>query len=139
MIIAWNCIVPFGIFVSRYYKETYSKVFLLQEYWWFTIHVLCMVSAAMFTFGGIYVMELKRRDPVNWLDPNITTHVIIGYIIISVFFFQVCTGFFRVRDPKRRLFNIFTHWLLGVLEYLLAGNFLNNLFLYFKFDWRACY
>ncbi|CAL8099093.1 unnamed protein product [Orchesella dallaii] len=121
MIIAWNCIVPFGFFVSRYYKETYSKVFFLQEYWWYTIHVLCMVSAAMFTFGGIYVMELKRIKPINWDDPQISAHIILGSIVICLFFVQVFTGFFRVRDLKKRMVNIFTHWFLGVLEYVLAG------------------
>ncbi|ODM90150.1 Ferric-chelate reductase 1 [Orchesella cincta] len=127
MIIAWNCMVPFGFFVSRYYKETYSKVFFLQEYWWYTIHVLCMCSAAMFTFGGIYVMELKRIRPINWDDPQIATHVILGSIVIFLFFVQVFTGFFRVRELKKRIVNIFTHWFLGVLEYILAGLCINTL------------
>lgn len=121
MIISWNCIIPFGFFVSRYYKETYSKVFFLQEYWWYTIHVLCMVTSAIFTFGGIYVMELKRVDAINWEDHNITAHVIIGFAVILLFGFQVLTGFIRVRNIKKRILNIFMHWFLGVLEYLMAS------------------
>lgn len=139
MIIAWNMIIPFAIFVSRYYKETYSKVFFLQEYWWYTTHVLCMASAAMFTFGGIYVLELKRRPKIiesnrpwynwwmsvtyYWEDPATVAHMMIGIVIVVVFFAQSVAGFFRAKDARKRKFEIMIHWLLGVLEYVLASKF----------------
>ncbi|ODM86745.1 Ferric-chelate reductase 1 [Orchesella cincta] len=48
MLIAWIILVPLSFFVSRYYKETFSKVFFLQEFWWYTIHVLALLTALLF-------------------------------------------------------------------------------------------
>jgi len=123
MIIAWLVLVPFGIFASRYYKETYSKVFFLQEYWWFSIHVLCMGAAAMFMYGGLYAMEIKRIEPLQWESPDIVVHSVLGFAAMGMFTIHILLGFFRFKKLEVRLIQIMMHWLFGNLEYFLARMF----------------
>jgi len=120
MTIAWIALVPFGIFVSRYYKETYSKVFFLQEFWWYTIHVLTFILAAVFNVGGIYAIEIKRTEPLNLLDRKQLIHAAMGAASILIFTFHLLLGVFRLKSPKRRRIQIFLHWFFGIFNYLAA-------------------
>jgi hypothetical protein len=158
MILAWVCLIPYGIFVSRYYKETYSKVFFLQEsslssgsfylssfqfhftfifytliliflsqeYWWYSMHVLCMLTAIMFMYGGIYAMEIKRVENINWGDTRILVHIVLGGAAMGIFTIHVFLGFFRLKAIDLRLIQIFLHWFVGHLEYLLASKLCDN-------------
>lgn len=124
MLIAWVVLVPLSFFVARFYKETYSKVFFLQEFWWYTIHFLCLITALVFTFGGIYGLKLKRSHAVEeysilWTDATLV-HICFGYGLIGVFIIHLIIGPFRLYDLQLRLIQMALHWGIGWVEYALA-------------------
>ncbi|CAL8140825.1 unnamed protein product [Orchesella dallaii] len=123
MLIAWVVLVPLGYFVARYYKETFSKVFFLQEFWWYTIHVLALLTALLFMVGSFYAMHLRRQDTeykILWTDAT-TIHIYFGYSLIGVFVIHLFLGAFRAWDVYFRQIMIWLHWGIGWAEYLLAA------------------
>ncbi|CAL8140723.1 unnamed protein product [Orchesella dallaii] len=123
MLIAWVVLVPLGYFVARYYKETFSKVFFLQEFWWYTIHVLALLTALLFMVGSFYAMHLRRKDTgykILWTDAT-TIHIYFGYSLVGVYVIHVLLGAFRAWDLYLREMQIWLHWGVGWAEYFLAA------------------
>ncbi|CAL8140713.1 unnamed protein product [Orchesella dallaii] len=123
MLIAWVVLVPLGYFVARYYKETFSKVFFLQEFWWYTIHVLALLTALLFMLGSFYAMHLRRKDTgykILWTDAT-TIHIYFGYSLVGVYVIHVLLGAFRAWDLYIREMQIWLHWGVGWAEYFLAA------------------
>ncbi|ODM87185.1 Ferric-chelate reductase 1, partial [Orchesella cincta] len=98
MLIAWIILVPLAFFVSRYYKETFSKVFFLQEFWWYDPRPRPPHRAAVHV-GSFYSMHLRREGSdykTLWTDAT-TIHIYFGYTLIRL------------------------HWGFGWAEYILAA------------------
>ncbi|ODM88898.1 Ferric-chelate reductase 1 [Orchesella cincta] len=123
MLIAWIILVPLAFFVSRYYKETFSKVFFLQEFWWYTIHVLALLTALLFMVGSFYSMHLRREGSdykTLWTDAT-TIHIYFGYTLVCIFIIHLFLGPFRFWDRDLREMQIRLHWGFGWAEYILAA------------------
>ncbi|CAL8132880.1 unnamed protein product [Orchesella dallaii] len=123
MLIAWVVLVPLAYFVARYYKETLSKVFFLQEFWWYTIHVLALLTALLFMVGSFYAMHLRREGSdykILWTDAT-RIHIWFGYSLVTVFVIHLLLGAFRFWDVDIRYIQIWLHWGVGWAEYFLAG------------------
>ncbi|CAL8132830.1 unnamed protein product [Orchesella dallaii] len=124
MLIGWVILVPLSFFVARFYKETFSKVFFLQEFWWYTIHVLCLLTTLMFTIGGIYALKVKRslgpEYEIVWTDAT-TVHIYFGYGLMGTFIAHLLFGSFRAYDVDIRMIQMSLHWGFGWLEYVVAN------------------
>ncbi|CAL8147443.1 unnamed protein product [Orchesella dallaii] len=124
MLIGWVILVPLSFFVARFYKETFSKVFFLQEFWWYTIHVICLLTTLMFTIGGIYALKVKRslgpEYEIVWTDAT-TVHIYFGYGLMGTFIAHLLFGFFRAYDVDMRMIQMSLHWGFGWLEYAVAN------------------
>ena len=84
------------------------------------MHVLSMFAAAMFMYGGIYSMEIKRMRPIMWKNHSILAHNVMGMVAIGLFTLQCILGFFRIRNVQYRIVQIFLHWFFGNFQYGLA-------------------
>jgi len=122
MALAWMLLLPLSIFVVRYYKETFSLVFCVQEYWWFAWHVCLLFGAVVFVLGGILAVRTRRSGQDLVWNERILVHQIFGIFSIALFYVQIVTGFFRSADPIRRMRQIFAHWILGMLNQASAGS-----------------
>ncbi|ODM99042.1 Ferric-chelate reductase 1 [Orchesella cincta] len=128
MAIAYMLLTPIGCFVARYYKETFVTIFCFQEYWWFMWHVVFLLAACLFNIGAITSIARKKESIHNYsskqfsqqadlvYNENLIFHVIFGAISIFIFYMEIITGFFRVSDPKKRMRQIFMHWLIGTMN-----------------------
>ena len=120
MALAWMLLVPLAIFVCRYFKETFALVFCLQEYWWFTWHVTLFLTAAVFIMGGILAIS-TRKDIINLqASEELIVHNVLGAFSIILFYIQIFTGFFRAKDPTKRIRQILIHWFLGIFNQVSA-------------------
>ena len=121
MALAWMFLVPLAIFVCRYYKETFSLVFCVQEYWWFAWHVGLHLAAAVFTMGGILAVSARKSGSTIIKTNEHIVHNVIGAFSIILFYVQIFTGFFRAENVTTRIRQIFGHWLLGMLNQIFAS------------------
>ncbi|ODN06409.1 Ferric-chelate reductase 1 [Orchesella cincta] len=115
MAIAYMLLTPIGCFVARYYKETFVSIFCFQEYWWFMWHVVFLIAACLFNIGAITSIARKKQLDLKYND-NLIFHVVFGALSIFVFYMEIITGFFRVADSKKRMRQIFMHWLIGTMN-----------------------
>jgi hypothetical protein len=97
-----------------------AQVFLLHEFWWYSVHFLCLATALLFMIGGILAVEFKRMKEPKWKD-ELLAHVVIGSIACIIFVFHLLLGAFRFENIPRRMIQITLHFAFGVLEYFLAG------------------
>ena len=120
MALAYMLLTPLACFVARYYKETFITVFCFQEYWWYMWHVVLLIAACMLNFGAVLSIARNKGTSIKYGD-NLFVHVVLGAMSIFVFYLEMFTGFFRVADPIKRMKQIFSHWLIGVLNNGCAG------------------
>jgi len=120
MLVAWVVLIPIALFSSRYYKETYSRVFFLQEFWWLTVHVLTLLTALLFIAGGIYVARLNRLTE-KFSSQAVDLHIYLGWTSIILFVLQIISGPFRAIRPAFRALQITIHWFFGMIEYVFGG------------------
>ena len=161
MFISWVILIPLAMFCARYYKETYSgvqislcfiiihniiavimlmltlnlfflQVYFMREFWWYTLHVLLLLNALLFMFGGIFVVRLNRKSDVPWSNEHYL-HAIFGYGVMAVFIIHLCVGSFRLHNVYYRMLQIMFHWMFGMLEYIFAGN--NKLWCLLTLSW----
>lgn len=92
----------------------------MREFWWYTIHVLTLMTAFVFMLGGIYVVRMYRESDTPW-TLEIKLHVYLGYIVILSFAMHLVFGFFRAWKTKYRILQILLHWLFGMFEYMFGG------------------
>ncbi len=120
MSLAWMLLVPLAIFVTRYYKETFSLVFCFQEYWWFMWHVGLLFAATCFIMGGILAVSARKSESELVASEEMIVHTVLGTFSIILFYIQIVTGFFRAENVLRRMRQIFLHWALGIFNQVSA-------------------
>ena len=75
----------------------------------------------MFTYGGIYALEIKRQTDRAW-SKETKAHIFFGSITIIMFTAHLLIGAFRVYEIYWRIVQIILHWSFGMLEYIFGGN-----------------
>ncbi|EFA79876.1 cytochrome b561 / ferric reductase transmembrane domain-containing protein [Heterostelium album PN500] len=112
MFAAFAGLLPLGIFVARYLRDS--------QKWWFPVHIFLQLTGMIFTFIGI-AMAVKMVGGVS-LDNN---HAILGTTTLCLFYISIvlgATSHFNW-NPKRKSTPIFPdiiHWLGGHLTLIFG-------------------
>ncbi|OCT85250.1 putative ferric-chelate reductase 1 [Xenopus laevis] len=122
MLIAWMTTGSLGMILARYFKVT-GKQLVLGKAIWFQAHILLMVLTVCATIAAFVLAFVKEK---GW-SYNLSTHAIIGCIVMSLAFFQPFIALFRPtpQSSRRFIFNWF-HFINALVIKVLA---VANLFL----------
>ncbi|XP_041447468.1 putative ferric-chelate reductase 1 [Xenopus laevis] len=119
MLIAWMTTGSLGMILARYFKVT-GKQLVLGKAIWFQAHVLLMVLTVCATIASFVLAFVKER---GWSN-NLSTHAIIGCIVMSLAFFQPLIALFRPspQSSRRFIFNWFHVINALVIKVLAVAN-----------------
>ncbi|EFA79877.1 cytochrome b561 / ferric reductase transmembrane domain-containing protein [Heterostelium album PN500] len=107
MFFTFAVLMPFGIFVARYLKESHM--------WWFPIHIFVQVLGLIFTIIGL-AMALKMVGGISMA----TNHAILGTTTLCLFYISIFLGatshfMWNPQREKTPLFPDIIHWIGGRL------------------------
>ncbi|KAJ8966292.1 hypothetical protein NQ317_019194 [Molorchus minor] len=117
MLAAWIGTASIGIFLARYYRQTWKGSTLMGKDLWFAWHRIFMVLtwALSIVASVLIFVELKQ-----WSKEN-NPHAILGTITTILCFFQPIGAYFRPHPgtPKRSIFN-WAHWFIGNSAHIIG-------------------
>ncbi|MFK7750987.1 MAG: cytochrome b561 domain-containing protein [Sedimentitalea sp.] len=91
MVLAWGVMVPFGIFVARYFKVAPGQDWprkLDSRFWWNT-HRVCQYGACALMVVGLTL--ILNAPPVGSTGP----HVYLGWSVLALALVQITGGLLR--------------------------------------------
>lgn len=116
MIVAWFGAASIGIFIARYFKETWKgQKACGNKDIWFVCHFICMLITWTLTIAAFIIIFVEVGA---W---RTSVHSVTGTITMVLVFIQPIGAVFRPKPthPKRPIFN-FAHFAGGNIAYLLA-------------------
>jgi len=109
-------LLPGGMFVSRYYKETWVYT-ISDRPIWLWVHIMYMVTAFFMTFYGIYVAIVYQRPARRDITRDEIVHRTLGWLTLFLVTVQIISGFClpisRVKVKICHHLSRFLHWFIG--------------------------
>ncbi|XP_044158363.1 putative ferric-chelate reductase 1 [Bufo gargarizans] len=126
MLIAWMTTGSLGMIIARYFK-TAAKKPILGKALWFQAHLVFMVLTVAATIVAFVLSFVQAKGWVYY----VSTHAILGCIVMILAFFQPIIAFFRPSpESKQRYIFYWFHVANALVMKVLA---VANLFLGFQF------
>lgn len=115
MIVAWIGTAAIGIFIARFFKNSWNERKVCGTEVWFFWHIFFQVITWILTIIAIILIFV---DVGEW---RTTTHAILGMIVMSFAILQPIVAIFRPKptSTKRPIFN-FIHKFFGNFTHILA-------------------
>ncbi|KAG8555938.1 hypothetical protein GDO81_017868 [Engystomops pustulosus] len=135
MLIAWMTTGTIGMIFARYFK-TAAKTPILGKALWFQAHLVFMVLTVVATIVSFVLSFVEAK---GWAY-DVSTHAILGCIVMILAFFQPLIAFFRPspENNKRYIFNWFHGVNALVMKVLAVANlFLGLQFLDYRLGWMV--
>ncbi|XP_077133559.1 putative ferric-chelate reductase 1 [Ranitomeya variabilis] len=135
MLIAWMTTGSLGAIIARYFK-TAAKTPILGKALWFQIHLVLMVLTVAATIVSFVLSFVEAK---GWAY-GVSTHAILGCIVMILAFFQPLIAFFRPspESSQRYIFNWFHGINALVMKVLAVANlFLGLQFIDHKLGWMV--
>ncbi|XP_031756880.1 putative ferric-chelate reductase 1 isoform X2 [Xenopus tropicalis] len=119
MLIAWMTTGSLGMILARYFKVT-GKQLVLGKAVWFQAHFFLMALTVCATIASFVLAFVKEQ---GW-NYNLSTHAIIGCIVMCLAFFQPLIALFRPspQSSRRFIFNWFHVINALVIKVLAVAN-----------------
>lgn len=115
MIVAWILLSSVGIFIARYFKETWKDKTICGHAVWFFWHFMCMLLTWILTISSFVIIFVEVGE---W---RTSVHAVTGTVVTVLVFFQPVGAIFRPNPthPNRPIFN-FLHFMFGNIIHALA-------------------
>ncbi|CRK94859.1 CLUMA_CG008351, isoform A [Clunio marinus] len=115
MIVAWIGTAPIGIFLARYFKQTWKNQQICGKDAWFFWHTILMLMTCVLVISSCVIIFIDVRE---W---RTSIHAITGSITVALLILQPVGAIFRpaASHHKRPIFN-FIHFSMGNIIYSLA-------------------
>ncbi|CAF3560781.1 unnamed protein product [Rotaria sp. Silwood1] len=140
MLFIWMLFVSTGIFIARYFKQSWPKRKLCDKPVWFAVHRLIMIFAAIMTL--IAFAAILKYKHGTWISQNLSrefAHSISGVLVVGAAIIQPMMALFRCHpDHQHRfIFNYVDAMVgIGALIFSIATIFLATLFtIVCSIDW----
>ncbi|CAF1038240.1 unnamed protein product [Rotaria sp. Silwood1] len=116
MLFIWMLFVSTGIFIARYFKQSWPKIKLCDKPVWFAVHRLIMIFAAIMTL--IAFAAILKYKHGTWISQNLSrefAHSISGVLVVGAAIIQPMMALFRCHpDHQHRFIFNYVHAMLYV-------------------------
>eukprot|EP00095_Tigriopus_kingsejongensis_P001362 maker-scaffold523_size146679-snap-gene-0.15 protein:Tk01362 transcript:maker-scaffold523_size146679-snap-gene-0.15-mRNA-1 annotation:"ferric-chelate reductase 1 homolog" len=122
MVIAWLGCATSGMFIARYYKETWGRVQGCGKDVWFRCHQLFMTLTLGFTLAGVILVVSDRGlSSFSAEAVKANPHPVLGIVAIILALIQPVMALLRPspQSERRWIFN-WAHWFCGNAAWILA-------------------
>ena len=96
MVLAWMSSAASGMFLARYYKQTWRSSTIMDKDIWFRLHQFFMGCAVLSTLTGIIVIFIDRGfSPLSLDSVKINPHPALGFTAFILAMIQPIMAAFR--------------------------------------------